>query len=91
MAVMADSSAGLTTSLVEGEGGPAPAPAVATVEATGIWQNFPVKVGGQRQRSDCRHTPPFLHSRGQRTAGEQRAAASAGLQLLGHFEITMNK
>lgn len=69
LAVMADSSAGLTTSLVEEEGEAAPLAAAATVEATGIWQNFPVKVGGQRQRSDCRQTPPFLHSRGQRTAG----------------------
>lgn len=73
LAVMADSRAGLTTSLVEKEGEAAPlAAAVDTVEATGIWQNFPVKVGGQRQRSDCRQTPPFLHSRGQRTAGNRQ-------------------
>lgn len=46
--------------------------AAAAVGATGIWQNFPVKLGGQRQRSFCRQTPPFLQSRGQRTVGEKQ-------------------
>lgn len=59
---MAENSAGLTISLVE-EGD------VSAATATGIWQNFPVKFGGQRQRSFCRQTPPFLQSRGHRTAG----------------------
>lgn len=63
MAAMADSSAGWTISLVE-EGG-----AAVAAGATGIWQNLPVKFGGQRQRSVCRQTPPFLQSRGQRTGG----------------------
>lgn len=75
MAVRAESSAGLTTSLVEEEGGAAPA---AVVEVTGIWQNLPVKAGGQRQRSDCRQMPPFLHSRGQRTGGGKGVGCGSG-------------
>lgn len=79
LAVRAESSAGLTTSLVEEEGGAAPAVAV---EVTGIWQNLPVKVGGQRQRSDCKQMPPFLHSRGQRTTeGGATQHQSAGFVL----------
>lgn len=59
---MAERRAGLTISLVEKA-------AEESVGVTGIWQNFPVKFGGHRQRSFCRQTPPFLQSRGQRTAG----------------------
>lgn len=56
---MAESCTGLMMLLVKG--------GVTDVVVTAIWQNFPVKFGGQRQRSVCRQTPPFLQSRGQRT------------------------
>ncbi len=63
-----ETGAGLTISLVEGSG----AAAAPEAAATGIWQNFPVKLCGQRQRSFCRQMPPFLQSSGQRTAGATR-------------------
>lgn len=69
--MLEERSTGLTTSLVEeGE-----AEAAMAVGATGRWQNFPVKFGGQRQRSLRRQMPPFLHSRGQRTAGGKQHTA----------------
>lgn len=33
----------------------------------GIWQNFPVKLEGQRHLSFWMHTPPFLHNNGHKT------------------------
>lgn len=56
---MSESCTGLMMLLVKG--------GVTGVVVMGIWQNFPVKFGGQRQRLVCRQTPPFLQSRGQRT------------------------
>lgn len=78
LAAIAGKRAGLTISLVE-DGEAAAGEAAAEVEATGIWQNFPVKVGGQKQRSFCRQMPPFLQSSGQRTAGD---GAQTSSQLL---------
>lgn len=45
-------------------------------EETGMWQNFPVKLGGHRHWSFCTHTPPFLHNIGQTTAEKERKKVS---------------